>query len=260
MDLSAFGMQKLILFILVLARTAGIFTLTPIFGSPQLPAHIKLLASVALAFVFVPTVHVAGSLPTDILPMTVIVAREALVGLVIGFVCTLVFSAIQMAGQLVDGQTGLSFATTVDPTNGTPGAVAARFHQLIAGMLFFAINAHHILIRGLYDSFQIAPIGQVAINPAVAGGVVDLFTALLVVAIRIAIPVVAAVFMADIALAVTARLVPQMNVLMVGFPLKLGVGIIGMIIALPIMVSMSTDTMGDMYRHTVQLLNIMVSK
>jgi len=257
MDLALFGVQKLELFILVLVRTAAIFTLTPIFGANQVPPHVRIAVALALTMVFVPMVTPAGGLPADVLTMAAMVAREACVGITIGFVCSLVFAAIQIAGQYIDLQAGFSFGSMLDPAFNSQTAVAGRFHQLLAGLLFFATNAHHVMIRGVADSFDLAPVGQLAMNPAMTGGMVDLFSSLFAMAMRIAVPVVAAVFLADVALAITARVVPQMNVLIVGLPLKLGVGLVGMVIAVPMVASMSEGMFGDMYHQMGNMVRLL---
>lgn len=249
MDFAFFSMQKFVLFLMVLVRTGGIFTLTPMFGAQQVPPHVRMGMALALTAVFVPVVPVSGHLPMDLMQIAMMGAREACVGIVIGFVCSLVFSTIQIAGQFVDFQSGLAFAAMVDPINGANSAVAGRFQNLIAGLLFFATNAHHMVIRGLSDSFVLAPIGQLEMNPAAAGGIVDLFTGLFAIAIRIAMPICAAVFLADVALGIVARVVPQMNVLVVGLPLKLGVAVAAMVVALPVLGLMSRGLFGDMYQQ-----------
>jgi len=258
MDLALFSFQRLILFILVLVRTAGIFTLTPVFGADQSPKYVRLVVALALTLVFLPLVSPVREFSFSTLSLAVLIAREACVGLVIGFVCSLVFSAMEMAGQFVDFQAGFSFATMLDPSSGSQVAVASRFHQMLAGLLFFVTNAHHILIRGMADSFALAPVGQVTISAAVGPGMLELFSGLFSVAVRIAVPIVAAVFLADVALAVTSRVVPQMNILIVGFPLKLGVGLVGMLVALPVVMAMSRGVFGDMYGQIGAALRLLI--
>ncbi|HPP75169.1 MAG TPA: flagellar biosynthetic protein FliR, partial [Armatimonadota bacterium] len=235
MDLAFLGIGQLQMFLLILARTAGIFTLVPLFGAKQIPVMVRIAIALGITMVFVPFCQSTGTKPlaVDVMPMVALIVKETIVGLVIGFVTTLVFTAIQLAGDYIDLQSGFSFATMFDPVYGAQTAVAGRLHHLLAGLLFFVTNAHHILLSGLADSFRLLPVGQFSLDPAVAGGVVDLFAALFAVAVRIAAPVVAAVFLADVALAMISRAVPQMNILMSGLPLKLGVGIVGMLVALP---------------------------
>ncbi|MEN6370655.1 MAG: flagellar biosynthetic protein FliR [Armatimonadota bacterium] len=261
MDLASFGIQQIEVFVLVLARTAGIFTMTPIFGTSQVPVQVRLGISLALTMVFMPLCNASThmTLAVEVLPMMLLIAKETLIGLVIGFVVMLVFTAIQSAGDYIDLVAGFSFATMFDPVTGTQTAIASRFHYLLAGMLFFAINAHHIFLSGVADSFRLIPVGQMSLNPVVATGAVNLFVGLFTIAIRIAAPVVAAVFMADVALAVISRAMPQMNTLMAGLPLKLGIGLVGMLIALPVSIALSRGAFGDIQPQTVGLLKLLIS-
>lgn len=258
MDFTNFSLQTMLTFLLVLSRTAGIFTLTPIFGMSQVPVRIRMGLAFALTIIFMPMIHIAGAIRYETVYLVVLMAREILVGLVIGFVCTLVFTGITMAGEFMDIQSGFSFATQLDPAMGANAAVIARFHNILAVLLFFVTNSHHILIRGMADSFQIAPVGQVVMNASVANGVLDLFAAIFLIALKISMPVVAAVFLADIALAIASKVVPQMNVLIVGFPLKLGVGLFALIIALPVIMGASKGLLGNLYGDVVNLTKMLV--
>lgn len=260
MDLAWLGAQKLEVFILVLARTAGIFTVTPIFGANQVPPQVRIAVAVGMAVIFVALVPSSSVLAVDILPMALLIAKEAFVGLVIGFVVTLVFAVFQIAGDFIDVQAGFSFATMVDPVNGAHTSVAARFHQILIGLLFFATNAHHVVITGLADSFKLVPVGSMSMNPLVANGMLDIFATLFSVALRIASPVVAAVFLADVALAIMCRAVPQMNVIIAGMPLKLGVGLVGMLVAIPVLVTSSQGVFTDMYSQMGNMLHLLVVK
>ena len=249
MDLALFGTQKFILFLLVLVRTAGIFMLTPIFGSRQMPMQCRSALAVAFTMVFVPVVAVNGDLPTDMLPLLIMIIREASVGLAIGFVCSLVFSTIQIAGEFIDFQSGLAFASMVDPASGNRSGIMGRFQNTFALLLFLATNAHHYVIRGLSESFAIAPIGHAGINAAVAGSITELFSSLFSVAVRISLPIVGAVIIADVAMAIMARVVPQIQVFFVGMPIKLGLALFAMLTAIPVIAVMSQGLFGDMYHQ-----------
>lgn len=257
MDLAFFGIANIETFLLTLTRTAGIFTLVPIFGASQVPAWVRVGLAISIAIVFVPLCHTTAIPAVDLFPMALLMLKEALVGLAIGFVTTLVFAAVQTAGQFIDTQSGFAFAATLDPVYGAQAAIAGRVHYLLAGLLFFITNAHHILLVALADSFRIIPVTQLSINPGVAGQALNLFAWLFVIGLRIAAPVLAAVFLADVALAIISRGVPQMNVLMVGMPLKLGVGIVSMTIALPIAVALTRNTLGGIGGQTTDLLRVL---
>ncbi len=258
MDLAFLSGQNLILFILIFVRTAGIFTLTPIFGAQQLPTQVRLIIALVLTLVFMPLAKIAADLPVDVISLMLMVIREAAIGLTIGFVINMVFMAIETAGHMIDTTAGFAFATIVDPANGTHVALAARVHNLLAGLLFFATNSHHLVIKGLADSFTLAPLGEMSLNPAIAGGMTDLFAQLMMISLRIAMPVTAAVFLVDLSMAVVSRVVPQMNVLIVGFPLKLGAGIVGMAVAMPVVASMSQNMFSDMYNQMNAMVRLAV--
>ena len=261
MDLAFLGMAKIEVFLLTLVRTASIFTAAPLFGSRQVPVQVRIVVALGIALALVPLCSAGQNrlLASDTLSMSLLIVKEIIVGLVVGFITAMVFAAIQMAGDLIDMHAGFSFATMLDPTMGAPSAIAARFHHLLAGTLFFVTNSHHILLQGLADSFRLVPVDRILLNPSVAGGMVDMFVVLFGVALRIAAPVVAAVFLADISLVIMARVVPQMNVLMVGFPLKLGVGIVGMLVALPVAVALCGNAFGDIGRHTTAMLRLLAA-
>jgi len=257
MDLAFFGIANIETFILTLARTAGIFTLVPIFGATQVPVQTRVAIAVSIALIFVPMCRTSSIPAVDLMPMALLMAKEAVVGLAIGFVTSLVFAAVQTAGEFIDVQSGFAFAATLDPVYGSQTAIAGRVQYLLAGLLMFVTNAHHVLIGALADSFRIIPVTQFSLNPGVAGQALSLFSMLFVIGIRIAAPVLAAVFLADIALAIISRGVPQMNVLMVGMPLKLGVGIISMVIALPITIALTRTTLGGIGSQTIDMLRVL---
>jgi flagellar biosynthetic protein FliR len=253
MDIAGFGIEKLITFVLVLTRTAAIFSVAPIFGSGQVPLQAKVVVSVGISLVFVSLSHPVLSV-VDALTMVFLIVKELVVGLIIGFVVLLIFTAIQVAGEIIDIQSGFNFATMLDPVNGAQTAVAARLHYLLAGLLFFVTNAHHMMIRGLADSFALFPVGSVVLDPAICRGILGMFGMLFGIAVRIASPVLATVFLADVALVLLARAVPQANLLIVGLPLKLGAGIIGLLVTLPVLLATSKDVFGHVYDQTVMVL------
>lgn len=259
MDLAAFGVANIEVFLLTLIRTAGIFTLVPIFGGTQIPAQVKVMLAAALAMIFVPLNAPASHAPiaNDIFTMLMLVAKEAVVGITIGFATSLVFSAMQIAGDFIDMQAGFSFAQMYDPVNGGQAALAGRFHHILAGLLFFITNAHHSLISALAQSFSIIPVGQMSLNPMVANGVLDMFISLFLIALRIAAPVIGAVFLADVAMAIVSRAVPQMNIMMVGMPVKLGIGMLGMVIALPVTSALCQGSLGSIHSYTTALVRLL---
>ena len=233
-------------FFLVLVRVAAVVMTLPVLSSRNIPPPAKIGLSAITAFVLTPTLAsqtppVPIAMPTFVLA----IAQEVLVGLAFAFVVQIVFSGIQMAGQLLGIQMGFNIAATLDPvTNSGQISYLDQLYGLLAGMLFLTINGHHWVLQALQSSFAIVPVGQFQLNQAVANDLVSLVAQALIISIRIGLPIAAALLLTDIAFLIIGRTAPQMNIFMVGQPVKIGVGLIAFFLALPVMVS----AMGEVFR------------
>jgi flagellar biosynthesis protein FliR len=258
MDLYAFGLTNVITFLLVLARVGGIFTTAPIFGNVNVAPMVRVAIALALAFVFFPMARI-DSVSTELLPFVAMVMKEAIVGLSMGFLASLMFAAIQMAGSLVDLQVGFGFAQVVDPMTKDNHAVLSQLQNLAATLLFLAVNGHHLMISGLADSFSILPLGEMAINGAAVGGLVEAFAGIFLAALKIGAPVVGAIFLTDVALGILARTVPQLNVFVVGLPAKMAVAMFAMIAIMPLAFAVMTHLFVGLHRDLVLLIRTLAT-
>ena len=253
MDILGFGITQVTTFLLVLARVGGIFTSAPVFGNVHVTPMARVAIALSLAFVFFPMAHnPAGA--TDFVPFIFAVFKEALVGLAMGFLLAMMFAAIQMAGAYVDLGVGFGFAQVVDPMVREHNAVLGQLQNLAATLLFLAINGHHLMIRGLADSFAVLPLGEIGFSPQSAGGILNVFAAMFVAALKIAAPIVGAVFLTDVGLGILARTVPQLNVFVVGFPAKLTVALFTVIVVLPSAFGVMIGLFGGLHRDLIALL------
>jgi len=221
--------------LLVFSRVAGIFLSAPVLNSNRVPPQVKVGFAFLMAMVLYPIVgRDAAALPGDILPYGALVLKEAAVGISIGFVANLLFSAVQMAGELADLQTGFAFASLVDPFSGDRTSIVGQFQMMFAGLVFLGVDGHHVLLNGVADSFRLLPLGNIAVDAHVADGVMSICSRTLVIALQIGAPVIGAVLLGDIALGLLARTVPQLNILVLGFPIKMLLGLIILLLALPL--------------------------
>lgn len=253
MDILGFGITQLMTFLLVLARVGGIFTSAPIFGNTNVAPMVRICIALSLTFVFLPMAQV-GNMSFELMPFFLAIIKEALIGILMGFLASLLFAAINMAGSFIDLSMGLSYASVVDPTTKEQTAAVAQLQNLTATLVFLAVNGHHIMIRGLADSFAILPLGQMAFTPETGAGMLQIFATVFFAALRIAAPVVGAIFLTDVALGVLARTVPQLNVFIVGFPAKLTVGLVAMMAVLPVAVGVMIGLFGGMHSDIIALL------
>ncbi len=257
MDLLGFGMTKMVTFLLVLCRVGGIFTLAPIFGNQNVSKMVRITIAVALTLIFVPMISYE---PKDLNMVTffVLIVKETLVGVLMGFLATMMFTAIVMAGAYIDLAIGLSFAQQVDPLTKAPTAVMGMVLNLVATLVFLGVNGHHVMIRGLAESFDIIPIGKAVFTPEAANGLLVIFGALIMAALKIAAPLIGVIFIVDIALGILARTVPQMNIFSIGFAMKLIVGLGVMIIILPATSTVMVALFSGLHRDLMMLLRHLV--
>src|SRR5688500_7302891 len=223
--------------------------IVPIFGGRSVPATVKIGLSLLLSLVFLPLASArVTALPDEMPAFLALVARELLVGAIVGFAVMLVFLALQAAGHIVGLQMGFSLANVVNPLTADHASLIDQFYALLAALVFFTMNGHHALIVAIQQSFDVAPVGAAGLGlpPAsiLLGWGRDLFS----IAARISLPVVAALLLADVAMAVIARSVPQLNVFVVGMPAKVAVAFIMLIVTVPItavVMSRSFATLGE---------------
>ncbi|MBU1023515.1 flagellar biosynthetic protein FliR [bacterium] len=216
----------LIPFILILVRMLAFFGIAPLFSSSGFPNQGKVLLSAFLALIIL---FLRGSeipvIELDLLPLVGLVIGEALAGMVLGFIVGLIFASIQLAGYIMGYQMGFAVANVLDPVSGEQSSVLGQFLFLFGLLTFLNIDGHHLLIIGMVESFDIMPVGAFHANMGLVDLMASLFQAYFSVAIKIALPVLGMILMVDISLGIVARTVPQMNVFLIGMPLKTLVGI-----------------------------------
>jgi flagellar biosynthetic protein FliR len=163
---------------------------------------------------------------------------EFAIGLSIGFIATLFFDAINLAGQLIDMQMGFGIVNVVDPQSGAQMPVMGTFKYFLTMFFYLSLNGHILLLDALIKSYEIIPLGNFSVDITLMNFIIYVTTNLFVIALKIALPYVGALFATDFILGIIARTVPQMNVFMIGMPLKIGIGFILSIVIIPLYIYM----------------------
>lgn len=224
MDILQPDARHLLTFLLILTRVSGVFFLAPVLGSRNIPPQTKiglaLMTSIAL-FPFIQSPNIASQI--SVIDFALLVAKEISVGAIIGFTATLVFMGFLLAGQIIDFQMGFGMVNVIDPLSNISISVIGQFKNLLAILIFLAINGHHYLLTALAKSFEIAPLTTFTITPSVTGNFIDMVINMFVIGLKIGGPAIGVLFITDLALGIVARTVPQMNVFIVGIPLKITV-------------------------------------
>lgn len=220
-------------FILVLARISPLFALAPLFSSRQIPPRVRTVVACALAVGLTPIAMHGQHVPGDVLALLGLVLKELLVGLAFALSLALLFAAVASAGALLDMLVGFSFGAIVDPLTGNQSAVLTHLYGLVALAVFVAIDGTSWVIAGLARTYDLVPLTAAPDIGALGAGVVATFTTIFSSALEVAAPVLLAVVVTDVAFGVVTRVVPQLNVFAVGFPVKVVVGLLVVAASLP---------------------------
>lgn len=213
-------------FLLVLARISGLFLSAPIFSSRQMPGQIKIVAVLVLAAMMAYFLPVTTGLElASPLYMLAAVVLEVLVGYTIGFIAYMLFAGIQLAGQLMDMQMGFAIVNVVDPQSGTQIPLMGNLTQTIALLSYLAVNGHHYLLQAVAQSYQVIPVLGLKMDSGFYQRLFAISAEMFVIALKVAAPLVIAILITDVAMGFIARTVPQMNVFIVGLPLKIMMGL-----------------------------------
>lgn len=230
-----FAADKLQLFLLVMLRATGLFLMSPILSNRAFPTIAKVGMIVILSLILVSTLSSTTIPPVmSLAALVVVAAKELLVGLSIGFVFTLLLMGVQAAGDIVSYQIGFAMAEVVDPQTSGHRTTLGQFWMILATLIFLTINGHHLVISAFNDSYKVIAPGQVSLTGTVAEMVINYSAYVFVIALKIAAPVIVTLLLTDVALGALSRLMPTMNVFIVGFGIKVGLGIAIMAVSLPV--------------------------
>src|ERR1700730_17712407 len=232
-NLFGLGVAQFETILLVMARVFSMLALMPIFSQTQIPQLARFGIAMLISFVLVRTVPAMA--PLGMGQTGVAIAAQVFVGLVFGCVAFLLFTGSQFAGEIIDIQIGFAVVTIVNPLPSQSVTVIGEFQLALATLLYLAVDAHHALLAGVAGSFNLVPLPYAGAPEIVAGDVVRFFSQCLFIVFEIAAPVAIALFLVNVMLGLMARVAPQMNVFVVGFPIQITVGLIMLIVSLPLM-------------------------
>lgn len=216
------------LFLLVLCRITGLVMSAPVFGSAALPSPVKAFFALVLAGLFLPLVRgtAGGPPPVEGTALALAAGAELAVGMILGFAASLLFAGVQLGGQLVDQELGFMMANVLDPLSHEQVSIVAQFKLVLSVVLYLLLDGHHFLLTAIRDSFGAVPLMAGRFSPEVAWRISDTMAGdLFRLAVRIAAPAMATLFLVTVAMALLARTVPEMNLFLLGFPVRIGVGL-----------------------------------
>ncbi|MDQ0253698.1 flagellar biosynthetic protein FliR [Evansella vedderi] len=244
-------------FLLILVRISAFMITMPFFSYQNIPASIKIGISVFISWIMFFT----GDWPLLSIDYVfyLLIIKEALVGLTVGFIAMILLYAIQVAGGFIDYKMGFMIANVIDPQTGAQTPLTGGYLYTFALLFLLATDAHHLLLDGVYYSYQFIPLEQLYLplgSEAVLEHVVTAFTTMFLIAFQMSMPIVGSLFLIDVALGMVSRTVPQINVFVVGLPLKIIAGFIMLFLVMApffVIVQQLIETMTLTMRTLMQL-------
>jgi flagellar biosynthetic protein FliR len=196
------------------------------------------------------------TIPSSPMPVAAAIVIQLLVGLAFAFAIGAVFAAVDAAGHLVDNGSGFSFGATVDPINGNQGGTFTSLYGLVGTAIFLAIGGDAWTLRGLTRTFTLVPLGKAPKLTAMVAGAESAFASIFVSALEVAAPVMLALLITDVAFGMVSRVVPQLNVFGVGFPMKVGVALLVVGVSLPFLGGWMTNQLGSSVGTALMSLHV----
>jgi flagellar biosynthetic protein FliR len=226
--------EKLLGLVMVLTRISAFFLVVPVFGWLSIPVRIK----VAIVFLLSIFFSMAMSLPFDAgqispLEALLLISNEAIYGLALGLIVALVFAAVKLSARIVERQIGFAMAEILDPLTGETTQPLSSLLEMIFVILFLSANGHHLLLSIISRSYEAFPAGSVPTTVILTNGIIQAGSVMLISGLKLAAPILAAFLVLMVILAVMARMVPEMNILFISLPIRVGLGFLMIIIFLP---------------------------
>ncbi len=226
--------EKLLSFAMVLTRISGFLLFVPVFSSKSVPMTIRVGATMLLSVFFCLTnPPVIAVEQVSAVRVMLLLSGEATYGLALGVIANILFSTVKLGGRIAENQMGLSMAEVLDPMTEERGQPVGSLLEMIFIIAFLAANGHHLLIKVIQRSYELFPAGKIPTVSALASNMLEATSTMLAVGLRLAAPMLAVLLVLLIALAILARLVPEMNIFFISFPLRIILGLVILVLFVP---------------------------
>ncbi len=243
------------LFVLVMVRISALLVSAPVLGSRNFPIRAKAGLAALMAILITPSLPaLAEPIPTEMLPYGVMALGEVSIGLLMGFVMTLIFSAVQVAGQVIDMLSGFALMNVFNPALETQVPIFGFFMYVVAALYLLAIDGHHIMIRALVSTFTRIPLGGFMLRPELLAQVQVWGRGMFLDGLLIAAPVASALLLAYVSMGLMGRVVPQIHLFVVGFPVAIAMAMLMMASFLGIYVGLLDGMFDHMFDGLVGMI------
>ncbi len=253
----SFTLSNLEMLLFIAARITGFIFTAPLFSVKNVPQRAKVLFSVALSIIVYITLKGNYIEYNGIIEYTVILIKEVLCGMTLGLFCHIAYYIITMAGQMIDTEIGFSSAQEFDPSTNIQTTISSTFFGYAVMLMLIVTNMHLYIIKAVIDSFKIVPVGGVSISGNIFNVMLGFIRDYMIIAFRIILPIFAAMLVVNTILAILAKAAPQMNMFVIGFQLKIFIGLMVLMIMMMFLPAISDLIFNKMIEYMKEALYYM---
>lgn len=260
MDVIQVTFQDFNRFFLIFIRVGVILFILPFFNSKVIPVLVKAGLTFLVSLAIWPVVrNQITEFPVTVMGIVQLVTSELIVGMTLGFVSQIFFEGVRLMGETVGFQTGFSISNIIDPQNGTQVSILANLAYLMAVILFLLLNGHHVLLTALRESFEIIHVGELKLNRQILQEIVEHAGDMFIVGIKIGAPAIAVLLFSKAIFGLITKLMPQMNIMIVAFPVQIAIGLLFFGISLRALLFFMERYLGNLDKlliHTMHWLKV----
>lgn len=245
---------KFLIATLIMIRISGMFVTAQFWGHMAIPMQVRMILILILTVaVAAPFWNEQPKIEFHLWYLVLLAAKEFIIGAAIGFSSNIVFWAARFAGGIIDFDLGYQTSTLFDPEAGAPTLVG-EIYSLAAFMLFLFFNGHHFIIESLFMSIRAVPLTTFEFTDSTYQLMIKISTTILILGIKIAAPVLVAMFCTNLALALLARIAPQTNIFMLSFQVKIAIGLLVLFVTVPLLIMTLKFAMTEMQEQTMKIM------
>jgi len=249
--------NSFVFYFLIFIRISGIIFTAPFFGSTIIDNRVKIFFSLILAILVYHLVPVVNFTNINTVLLLLIIIKELLIGIMIGMIGRFLFVGVQFGGQIIGFQMGFGVVNVLDPQTNSQVSIIAQFQNIVMILIFLSIGGHRLIIQSLVQCVQVVPIGSFVIPNGSYIFIVKLFSQIFIIALKIIAPVFVTLIITHVVMGIIARLVPQINILIVGFPIQIAAGLIVVIFSMTYFYSVFEIITYDFFNNVLTIFKML---
>lgn len=245
-------------FFFILIRVSVILFMFPFFSARVIPVLSKAGLALIITIVLFPVINnKVIEFPNTLWGMVHVIIAEFIIGAILGLLVTLFFEGVRIMGQLVGFQTGFAITNILDPQSGVQVSIFSNMAYLMAIVFFLLLNGHHILLNAIRESFEIINVGSLSLNDQILQKLIPISGDMFVLAIKIGAPAIAAILFTMVAFGLITKLIPQMNIMIVAFPVQIVIGLIFFGISLNVLLRIMEKYLGSLSSLLINTMSLL---